>query len=103
MTAAVATLVVVAGCSSSDETSEPDRYDRFREVYVDYVTHGDEFKDPPPALTDEQIDAAIERVCVYGEPNLDEADEIGQSIAGPDDVATNLGSAVIAAVRGVGC
>lgn len=84
------------GCAGGD-------YDAFRAAYVERATYGDEFRDPPPELTDAQIDAAMERVCVDGEPDLDEADEIGESLAGGLKGSTGLGSAIYNAVEAVGC
>lgn len=88
--------VLLCGCGDS-------AHDRFREVFVERATYGDPFREPPPELTDEQIDEAIRRVCVDGRASLDAADEIGRSLAGGSAGSSALGSAIASAVDAVGC
>ena len=90
-------LLVLVGCGGGTD------YDTFRQNYVAAATYNDKFRDPPPELTDEQVDEAIRRVCVDGEPNLDKADEIGESLAGGVMGSSTLGAAIYQGVKAVGC
>lgn len=92
----VVAVLVLAGCSSGTD------YDAFRAEFADRLTGDATFGDAPE-LSDEQIDEAIGRVCAGGEPDLDEADAIGEALAGDEWSPSGMGSAIYQAVRVIGC
>lgn len=106
MRGAVTGIVLVVGALvlTVAISTTGNHYDTFRSAYVDRITYSDTLREPPTRLTDQQIDDAMDHVCIEGKANLQAADEVASSLASQTrGNASGFGSAIFVAVNAVGC